>query len=256
MTNKLITGYWEGYIEHNVPPYPLSHIPEDVNIIPIAFIAPTTNNTWEWGIASSVYDSDTLFNCIDDINNRGLDQKVLFSLMDTPTVHWNDIDLDAFAKNVADTVNTKGLGGVDIDAESGMPQNTYVSCFIGLIKSLRKYLNNDKIITYTCYTESNLDKDILTEVADDIDILHTMSYFSGLNGMRDEFDFYGRLVGYDKVSIGVGVDQTSLSEVKQIAKTLNKFGYNKMMLWSLTQDVNKLTGKPTDTWLHTITENL
>lgn len=250
--SKIISAYWEGYMEHNTYPYPLCHIPENVEIIPIAFIAPTSDSNWELGIAGSVYSENEIFNWINQINERGLGQKVLFSLLDTPQVHWDEINLDLFAQNVANTINLKGLGGVDIDAESGMDPKNYVNCFVNLIKYLRKYLNDDKIITYTCYTMSNYDSNILDKVKNDIDLVHTMAYFDGITGMEHEFNFYGNLVGYDRVSIGVRTTQTSLNEVQEIAQKLNEMGYHKMMLWSLTQDVPKITNKPQNTYLDTI----
>ena len=41
-----------------------------------------------------------------------------------------------------------------------------------LIKSLKKYLSSDKIISYTCYTESSYDSDIIGQCKDDIDYIN------------------------------------------------------------------------------------
>ena len=163
--------------------------------------------------------------------------------------------MDIFCQNVAETINKRGLGGVDIDAESGMPSGVYVNCFVNLIKGLKKYLDPDKIITYTYYTESEYDTEILKKVRYDIDIVHTMVYWLDFDLMKQEFKHYASLVGKDKVSIGVEANVTPLNEIKNLVDWLKSIKCDKMMLWSLTQDVKKITGKQDGTWSKTIYDN-
>eukprot|EP01084_Bolivina_argentea_P288566 495293_1 len=123
---------------------------------------------------------------VNDINMRGINQKVLFSICDSPDFHWYpDVNIDIFAKSIAKTVNEWNLGGININAESEMKddENTFVDTFVKLIKSLKKYLLSDKIITYTCSYNMNIDnythyhKLILKKCARDIEYINTMNYW-------------------------------------------------------------------------------
>lgn len=249
-----ISGYWEGYTEYNIDPYRLLDVPTYINIIPIAFIGITGNSTWEWGIASQQYTSEEIINDINIVTQRG--QKILFSLLDNKNLHWDQIDIPTYVNSIATAVTEYGLSGVDIDAESGMNPDDYVTTFIKLITTLRSVLGPDKLITYTCYTMSEYDQQILTACKNDIDIVHTMAYWDNFDDMMQLFTFYGNLVGNDKISLGVSVTQTSLEEIQQLGSWCVTNGYNKMMLWSLTQDVQEISSQLDGTWSQTIYNSL
>lgn len=247
---SIVTGYWEGYPEQNIAPYPLNQVPSTVDIIPIAFISPTVNSDWTYGLAERTYPPEKIEPWIKEVK-----QKVLFSLQDNAMVQWNQINIDIFCQNIAKAVTDLGLSGIDIDAESNMSDN-YVTSFVDLIEGLRKYLSSDKLITYTCYTESDDDVNILHQAGSDIDIVQTMAYWYNFDEVVQLFNFYGNLVGNDKISVGVKVVDTGIDEVQQIAEYLNKNNYHKMMLWSATQDVESLSGSPDNTWSSTIKQYL
>ena len=41
--------------------------------------------------------------------------------MDTPSTHWYpDVDIDAFAQNIAKSCDEYDIEGIDVDAESGI----------------------------------------------------------------------------------------------------------------------------------------
>jgi len=67
---------------------------------------------------------------------------VLLSLMDTPSTHWNNVDIPAFVQNVkAEVIDGEwGLNGIDIDLESGMPADAWAQTFINLIGEFRRVL--------------------------------------------------------------------------------------------------------------------
>ena len=60
--------------------------------------------------------------------------------MDTPTIHWNIVNAEIFALNLEALIDDLGINGIDIDSESAMDADDYVSTFIQLIQTLRKVL--------------------------------------------------------------------------------------------------------------------
>jgi len=271
--NVHITAYWEGYTEQDCS-FPLNEIPLNVDYIPIAFIQPVKDpksssqlaTTWAFD-DTFVYSKEQIRAWIKEINNRGTNQKVLLSIMDTPDIHWYpDVDIDAFAQNIAKSCDEWGIAGIDVDAESGMsdPEQEYVKTFVNLIKSLKKYLSSDKIISYTCYTESSYDSDIIGQCKDDIDYINTMAYWNNTDGQISLYNHYVNDIGDpNKVGIGVkagnGGDSTTLQTVEQCAQWFrdnDKITEKRMMLWSLTRDVEAITTVDDLTFLNTIHENI
>ena len=248
-----IFGYWEGYIEHNVVPYKLKHVPDYIKYIPIAFIAPKNTpegTVWTPGIAGQQYTVEQIRKWCKQIHNRGTGQKVLFSLMSTPSTQWDEINMEQFAKSIAETIHDwDGLHGVDVDCEAGIPSSVYASTMIKLVKTLRKELGPDAIINYTTYLEDNQQDTVVSAIADDINHVVTMAYWDDLDDAEDLFNYYAQLVGdQNKIAVGVACTQTSLNTIQQIGNWLNSIGCNKMMLWSLTQDVKAITGEDNGTW--------
>lgn len=287
-----LTCYWEGYSEAGINPYPLNEVPDSVKYITIAFVQPVvaSNNakrkfrnikkilfgnkkteqskdqatTWAFD-STFVYSTQQIKQWIQEINARETGQKVLFSLLDTPDVHWYpNVNIPEFAKNVAATVKEWNLGGVDIDAESGMDDSQYVASFVQLISCLREEMGPNKLIIYTCYTESDFDQQILAQTKDKINILNTMAYWDDLSGMQQLFNHYAKQIGNpNKVGLGVKAgDQnndpstTPLNTVRSVAQWLKSSGYKRMMLWSLTRDVKSITHQNNEQWLHTMLTNL
>jgi len=222
----------------------------------------------EWAFDTQImYSSDQIKKWVQDINDRGTNQKVLLSILDTPETHWYpDVDIDEFAQNISKSVNEWGLGGIDVDAESGMidPSNHYVSTFVHLIKSLRRYLSSDKIISYTCYTQSSYDTNIISQCQEDIDYINTMAYWNDTDGQIALYQHYAKAIGdADKVGVGVkagnGGDSTNIDTVKDVANWFrdnNAIKQKRMMLWSLTRDIKPITTKVNGAYLDTIYQNI
>jgi len=272
--NIHITAYWEGYPEQNCNPLPLNQVSNKIDVIPIAFIAPAKNpasssslaTTWEFD-QSFVYTKEQILTWIREINERGANQKVLLSILDTGTCHWYpDVDIDAFARNIAADCDKYGIAGIDVDAESGMAdaETHYVATFVQLIKALRKYLSDDKIITYTCYTQSQYDTQIIQECRHEIAYINTMAYWFDVSEQISLYHHYVEDIGdADKVAIGVkagsGGDATALETVTACAQFLrDNDGINikRMMLWSVTRDVQNITLQKDAVWLETIYANI
>eukprot|EP01083_Nonionella_stella_P225345 801245_1 len=289
MSDLDLVGYWQGYACDSINPYPLNQIPETVKYIPIAFAKPVFKpefnseknkftkenesigplcNTWTFDNGKDpdpfLYSTEQIKQWVNDINNRGTDQLVLLSLMDTAKNHWYpNVDIELFAQNVAKSVNEWGLGGVDIDAESGMPTRKYVETFTKLIKCLRQEMGETKIISYTCYTQSSYDTDILSACKQDINFLNTMAYWDSTNAQISLFEHYAKCIGNpNKVAIGCKAGNypnesaTSIETVKQCAAWCQTNGYKRMMLWSLTRDVKQITHMKNGEYLDTMLQNM
>lgn len=272
---KLI-GYWEGYPEKDTAgvdqrPFPLNQIPDYFTHIPIAFCAPVKENTADklattWAFDSSfIYTKTQILEWVTELKtNRGDTQKILLSLMDTPDTHWStDVDIPAFAKNLARDIYLYNLDGVDIDAESGM-SGDYVGTFVLLIQSLREQFDvlallhpelPKKIISYTCYTASDNDHQILKQTKDSLEYLTTMAYWDNTPAAKDLFYTYADWIGSRK-KVGIGFacppQGTNLSSVIETTQWLEKEGYTIAMLWSSTRDIQAVSGLPSETYGRTI----
>ena len=259
----IVSVYWEGYPEHHVEPYVLSNIPLNASYVIIAFAAPSKINNYtntstqlSFGISLISYSYLRLKYDIQLLKNRPYPPKILLSLMDTPTTHWNVVDPYLFSLNLQAVLEDLDIDGIDIDSESGMPPNSYVNTFIGLITNLRQVMP-DKIITYTTYGGGPADKAILSAMNSSIDFVQTISYGLELPYMINEYHFYTNLTSPSKVSIGVGVNITGLNLVTTIGNWLRNNNINpSMTLWSATQDVLKLTGYPDNIWFDTMYDSL
>eukprot|EP01084_Bolivina_argentea_P186811 321911_1 len=270
-----INGYWQGYDIDGDDPIPLNQVSDKINDITIAFINPINKKgeqlatTWKFMDAFR-YSEKQIKQWVQDINKRKNGQKVLFSIYDSPDFHWYpDVDIEKFVKSLANTVNQWGLGGINIDAESGMidPENNYVQTFVQLIKTLRKYLSDDKIITYTCYNSNSYHELILKQCANDIEYVDTMNYWYDMSGQLIIYNLYANAIGdYNKIGIGVkagnqnpGDQSTTIDTVKECAKWLssnNKITKKRMMLWAISRDNQKVTNKPDESYLNAIYDNL
>lgn len=198
-------------------------------------------------------------------------QQVSMSLMDSSTIHWNNVDIPSYVQSVQQVAMGQwGLNGIDVDAESGMPADVYVDTMVNLVTSLRQALGSNALLTYTAYTlgqkvlgygtDFNFDGEILPKIASTIDWVNTMGYFWDTQDQQTAFAAYADLVGPEKVAIGVGVDyqggaSTPLDEVSALASWQPASGSKAgMMLYALDGDAPQFTGKPQWTWVDTIAQ--
>ena len=259
-----IIGYWEGYLEYGIQPYSIDHVSENVSIIEIAFIAPLAlqwpsniSTQWNFSIAANAYSPESILRGIKKLQQRYNRPKILLSIMDTPTVPWNIVDHDIFSYNLLTLIEDWNLDGVNIDAESSMSSYGYADTFISLIKSLRKHLGPKRLLTYSTYDQTQYDIDILNSTAQDIDIVQIISYWLNSTEWISAFEWYGALVNdTNKIAVGFAVTQSQLSTVQTVGSWLSNNSFNKMMLWSLTQDVSRVSFEPANTWIDTMYASL
>ena len=253
---QIINCYWGGYFDS---PHTLDKTPDNIQYVTLAFSNPTIDSQLSTEFLCSKYSDKEIIIWVKFLQIKGI--KILMSIIDSPTIHWNTIDKVKFAKSVNEiAINKWGLDGIDIDAESGMSEN-YCENFISLVENIRNEIPQDKIITYTCYQGIELnDGIILKSIKDKINWINLMAYFDSFDGMVNLFNDYNKIIDEKNIIIGVkaGADddysRTPVDEVAKLCKwNLNKKG---MMLWTLNRDCNSFTGKTDWLWLNTIKENL
>jgi len=246
---EVINGYWGGYFDS---PITLNKVPNYYNVITLAFAGPDKKNSITTDFLCSRYSKKQIIEWMKELRKQNKNCKILLSIIDNPTYHWNIIQKFLFSNNVSILINDWDFDGIDIDGESGMPSDNFVDNFVDLTKNLRKCLGKDKIITYTCYegTQSN-DGKILKEIKDDIQWINTMAYFDDFESMKQLYNDY-KLIMNDNICIGVKAGSkddssvTPLSEVQQLCKfNSQKKG---MMLWTTNRDTLSFTGMQDNTW--------
>ena len=246
---QTIIGYWGGYFDSNIT---LNKTPNYFNYIILAFAGPTKENTLTTEFLCSVYKPEKIIQWIKELQSKG--QKVLVSIIDSPSTHWDQVDIPKFAQSAKEIlIDQWGVDGFDIDAESGM-QNNYVSNFMLLATELKKVLGN-KILTYTCYTGTDgPDGEILTHVKEHISWINLMAYFISTSEYIDLYQNYNKIIPNVTIGVKAGSEFTLLPEVVDLCKwNPNKYG---MMLWTINRDTYSFTNQPNFTWSYTIYKNI
>jgi len=130
---------------------------------------------------------------------------------------------------------------------------------------MRKYLTNEKILTYTCYTGAEgHDGNILKKTRNKIDWINLMAYFDNYKDMVDLFNDYSKVMPSHQITIGVKAGDKSYdpstTEIDEVAKLCcwdpvktEKYG---IMLWTINRDIKQFTGKDDGLWTKTISEYL
>lgn len=254
LPSPVFVGYWGGYFNRTTA-IPLDQIPPYVDIISLAFGCPM-EDTLTLKFLCSQYTEDEVLAMVKTLQAKG--QKVIMSLIDTPTTNWNQINLVTFAQSVKNLVIDEwGLDGIDIDAESSMSDEDYAPAFIELVTEIRKAIGPDKILTYTCYTGSDDDAKIIGATKQYIDGISLMAYFLDEPDMDALFNTYAQWFDPSRITIGVQAGVTPLNEVADLTKWKpNNMTKGGMMLWTLSEDNSAVTGYPNGTWTKTIEDNL
>ena len=253
-------AYWGGYFNSDMT---LDKTPDCVDTVILAFGGPDKGKlTVEFLL--SKYSEEQVRLWIKGCQERGI--KVLLSVIDNPDNHWNQIDIDSFCKDTYEKVIVGwGLDGIDIDAESAMPDSVYAQCFITLATSMRKYLTDERILTYTCYTgTAGPDGEILTKIRNHLDFINLMAYFDDFNEMEELFKDYAIVMPPLLIAVGVKagdkqVDPSS-TDIEEVSKLtcwnpVNTAKYG-IMLWTINRDIKQFTGQKDLLWTNTIKQYL
>ena len=200
----MINCYWGGYFDS---PITLDKCPDYVDIVTLAFAGPDDNSQLSTDYLCLKYTKHTIMTCMNKLRLKNPKIKILLSIIDNTENHWNKVDLKIFAMSTGMLIKEWGFDGIDIDAESGMPDNVYNNCFIELITLLDDYIqfkNNNLLLSYTCYTGNpNTDGIILLNVKEKINYLNLMAYFDSVDDYDKLYDTYKNFYGSDNIFIGV-----------------------------------------------------
>lgn len=253
------TTYWAGYLDSPIALDPTG-IPKSMGTVILAFGGPNPDGSLDMSFFLGKHAEKDVLTGIRVLKARGT--TILLSLLDRPETHWDAIDLDAFARDVAQTAKAWGIDGVDIDAESGITNpKRYVDSFVALGRALRSALPPSAPISYTCYLGAgSLDGQIIPALLGSVvDYVQLMAYFDDADGMKALFEDYATLVPPRRLLIGDkagGSQGTPLAEVKALATWVQARGAGGMMLWTINRDEPGYTGLPVATFAATIAKGL
>jgi hypothetical protein len=261
--DSVFNGFWNGFETPGSDlPTPLDQTPSYVNTVTLAFAGTAPGNQLGTSFLCKFYEAATIKAWAKALQSRG--QRVLMSIIDNPTTHWDQLDIPEFARNATEVVvGDWGLDGVDIDSES---EGSSADIFIEVLQEFRARLGpvgGGKILTYDTYLFDADDQKVLAATKDDLDWMNLMAYFLDYDNMIYRFGQYAGLVGSERVTIGVkpgtgqGDQSTALPEVGRLAAYQPRTGVKRgMMLYSLTLDVPYFTNQPIWTWARKIEQSL
>ncbi|SRR6266404_1715149 len=265
-TTKIFNGYWQGYQPGGND---LGITPDYVNKITLFVAGPSPDGkSLGTNYLCSKYTAKQQIAWAQQLQKNGVE--VLMCVMDTPSTHWNNVDISAFVQNFKDVAidGEWGLNGVDIDLESGMPGGDYNQTFISLIQEFRKVLgpigatnSNGQCVSRISVAayQPQLEGPVLKVVGSDLDWLNTMAYGDTAAGTESLAAGYFKYVS--QVNMGIGVMyqdglSTDLNDVELIAKYAGQNANYGMMQFPLNNDCEQISKNPQWTWASAINSNM
>ena len=258
--SEILYAYWQGFTASGTSPDDsptLALTPPFVDIVALAFAAPGPGSTIDTSYLTSQNSKESILADARVLQARG--QKVVMSVNESSTVPWPTLAPTIFAKNVKLTAEEWGLDGLDLDDEvvSSIPGQE----FVDLIKAIRDTMGGEFIISYPGFLEFR--DGFLPKVKDELTLVCTMAYWNEFSDAVSLYETYAAMVGHEKVCIGVKPGQgyndqhTPIEAVPQLAsyqpKGATKAG---MMLYSLSLDTRRFTGKPQFYWTELVHQHL
>lgn len=265
-TSKIFNGYWQGFQPGGND---LGITPTYVNKTTLFVAGPSPDGkSLATGYLTSKYTAQQQIAWAQQLQKTGVE--VLMCVMDTPSTHWNDVDIPSFVQNFKDLAidGDWGLNGVDIDLESKMPAADYNDTFISLIQEFRKVLGpigttngNGQCISRMSVAAyvPELEGPVLKVVGSDLDWLNTMAYGADAAGTEALAAEYFKYVSQVNMGIGVmyqGGQSTDITDVEAMAKYAGQNANYGMMQFPLNNDCPAISGQPQWTWASAINSNL
>lgn len=266
MSTKIFNGYWMGYQPNGNT---LGETPAYVNKVTLFVAAPGPDGkSLDVNYLCKAYSQEQQIAWVKQLQAQGTE--VLMSLMDTGNMHWNDVDIPAFAQNVKDVAidGPWGLNGIDIDLESGMPSNVWAKTFTELIQEFRTVLGPKNTtnssgqcisrLSVAAYRPS-LEQPILQAAGSDLDWLNTMAYWNDAADNEALFKTYTAWV--QQVNMGIGVDyqsgaSTDLQQTIKMAAYAAETANCGMMEFALNNDCEYYIQQPQWTYASAINNAL
>lgn len=264
MSRGVFINYWIGQ-EPNPPSPHLDHMPDYVNIVPLAFVSITNDYQLDFGFLTQHFSAEQIQGWIKTVRSQGT--KVLFSINDRKLGAIPAASQDGFIANVVANVETWGVDGIDFDYEPPARSDTLVP----LIHALRAALPTGSVFTAPIYSPWTAYPDLLKHYAEAVDYISTMDYtpYPGYQGTIAICEQYAKIIGgWSKLVIGIscmgpssGSNFTPLADVQKLSAYLPDSGAKGgAMLYTFSYDVKTRkgsgTGHPDGTWTETINEYL
>ena len=259
----ILFAYWEGFTQSGPAPFtapPLHATPSFVDVVAIAFAVPGDNSTIITDFIVS--NNNTKADIIKDtqtLQSRG--QKVVISINGNDKVPWGTLRPTVFAESIYKLSQEWKLDGIDLDNETWGPVPG--QHFADVINAIRNKMGNDFIITYPAYQGAPRD-DFLKVAHKDLTYVMTMAYWQDYASAVQMFQYYKQLIGGpEKLMIGIkpgkyGANQsTPEGDVpKIVAYKPNKGEKAGIMLYSLSLDYQRYTGKDRYHWTNWVNKTL
>jgi chitinase len=258
-STERFVAYWTGYANHGITLPDNPEFIQYVNLFLINLDSKTALNTDY--ITSDGMSWAEILEGARSLQSRG--QKVLASVMSTPTYFWNSIESPAeFAKQaVSLVVDEWGLDGIDIDPEMSKNNQPFGpnQNFIDVVEALRSALGDQKLLTFVSY-QLFFDGPLLKQNAKLFDYVALMGYFWDTQEMQSQFNAYApAYVPPENLLLGVSPadPQTPLDEVRELCSWEPSGGQKGgMMLFATPYDIEEYSGQPQWTYCKTINQNM
>lgn len=165
--NKFVILQWVGYVNSNDF---FKNIPTEINVINMAY-ATITKTGLSFDSLTRFIPENTLKANTKTIQKQNV--KVILSITDHQDHTWFNMDPIIFIYNILDVLDEWGFDGIDIQCNSEIigsnEENKYEIALESLITNLRKYIKNDKLITFTTFSSAKYNKYIIKNTSKYID---------------------------------------------------------------------------------------
>lgn len=247
-------AYWQGFTPTGPEPLAapaLRLTPAYVDIVALAFALPAPGSAIDTDFLTSKNSKESILADAAFLRSRG--QKVVMSLNGNPNMLWNDLDPTRFANNVKALAAEWNLDGIDLDNEDPDYRHNPDQRFVDLIKATRDTMGDKFTLSYPAFLPWR--DGFLAKVRDELTLVNTMAYWNDATYGVGLYQNYADLVGPEKVCIGVkpGLnmqDQSTPIAAVPLLAAYQPTGARKagMMMYSLSLDVEPVTGQPRFSW--------
>lgn len=258
--NELVFAYWEGFTATGPAPDAapaLRCTPACVDIVALAFAVPVPGSSISTDFLTSKNTQTTILADAALLRARG--QKIIISINGNPAMLWSALDPARFAQSVKALADSWSLDGIDLDNEE--PGEIPGANFVAIIKAIRAVMGPDFILSYPAFLPFR--DAFLAQVKDELTLVCTMAYWNDYDYAVSLFQTYAGWVGAEKVCIGVKPGQNGSDQSTPIAALARLAAYEPpgarkagVMLYSLTLDIEPVTGQSRFDWTKRIHNNM
>lgn len=189
---------------------------------------------------------------VDYIHSKGGKVKLSFGGATYPIGPYLQGNGIALAKNIANTIQTYGFDGVDLDIEDGINASSGVVSFF---KNLREDLGDTKTISLTVPGQDWAAQSWITACEPYVDCFNFMEYYLWLGSdslvdrIQSDVDTYINQwkIPPSKIQLGLMPGQSAsnnltLDDAKELAQWAQSKGLAGLMMWDANRDYDRVDG--------------